>query len=192
MCVFSSASEELDKFYYDTASELGKLLAQNNYDIVYGGGAIGPMFRAAKTGQENGCNVIGVLPEKLYQMGVGDGKCDKLIITKCTRSRKEKMDELSDAVITLAGGLGTLDELAEVIEQKHLGYSDKAIVILNTNGFYDNLLKFLDTMVEKKFAAPSASEIYFVAKTPQEAIEYLKSYVPRSTDLKQNLELKTK
>ena len=92
------------------------------------------------------------------------------------RERKAKMDEMSEAVIALPGGFGTLEELSEMIVQKQLGYNKKAIVILNTNGFYDNLLKFFDDILEQKFAYKRARELYYVAKSAKEAIEYLKSY----------------
>lgn len=190
VCIFSSSSQTLEDIYYQTASEVGALLAQGGINIVYGGGAIGPMYLAAKTAQTFGSHITGVLPEKLHNIGVGDGRCDKLIITKCMRTRKEKMDELSDAVIALAGGLGTLEELSEMIVQKQLGYNDKAIVILNSNGFYDSLLNFFDEMIEKNFASSSASKLYFVAKTPIEAIEYLKNYVPENSRLEIELGMK--
>ena len=109
-------------------------------------------------------------------MGVSTDECVDLTVTPCMRKHKAKMDEMSDAVVALAGGFGTLEELSEMIVQKQLGYNSKAIVILNTNGFYDNLLNFFDDICKKNFAKVDARGLYYVADTPQEAIEYLKNY----------------
>ena len=123
-----------------------------------------------------GSEVTGVMPEKLYNLGIHPGDCSKFILTKGIRERKAKMDELSQALITLAGGFGTLEELSEMIVQKQLGYNNKPIVILNTNGYYDNLIKFFDEIIEQNFAPKITKNIYYVAKTPKEAIEYINSY----------------
>lgn len=188
ICVYSSSSDELDKIYYDAAKELGVLLAQNGFNLVYGGGNLGMMGVLAQAVKDFGAKVYGVLPEKLHKIGVGDVGCDELHITKCMRSRKEKLDNISDAAVALAGGFGTLEELSEMIVQKQLGYSDKAIVILNTNGFYDDLLKFFDKIIDEKFATNEMQSAYYVAKTPAEVIEYLKNYTPEhSAHLKINL-----
>lgn len=192
VCVYSSSSNFLDEIYYKDAQELGVLIAKEGFTLVYGGGTLGTMWANAKAAMENDGKVIGVLPEKLHQIGVGNANCDELHITKCMRTRKEKMDTLSDAVIALAGGFGTLEELAEMIVQKQLGYNDKAIVILNTNGFYDNLLKFFDEIIGQKFANAEAREFCYVAQTPQEAIEYLKNYKPKHFDVYEKLHITNK
>lgn len=188
ICVYTSSSDDLDKIYYDAAKELGVLLAQNGFNLVYGGGNLGMMGVLAQAVKDFGAKVYGVLPEKLHKLGVGDVGCDELHITKCMRTRKEKLDVLSDAAVALAGGFGTLEELSEMIVQKQLSYSDKAIVILNTNEFYDDLLKFFDKLIGEKFATNEMQSAYYVAKTPMEVIEYLKNYTPEySAHLKINL-----
>jgi len=180
----------LDKKYYETAKELGILMAQSGFNLVYGGGNLGMMGVLAQTIKEFGTKVFGVLPEKLHQIGVGDVGCDELHITKCMRTRKEKLDNISDAVIALAGGFGTLEELSEMIVQKQLGYSDKAIVILNTDGFYDNLLKFFEEIISQNFANAEMRAVYYVAKTPTEAINYLKNYKPQHFDVHAKMHVK--
>ena len=142
VCVFASSSDFLDKSFYDAAEELGTLLGKAGYDIVYGGSSLGLMWACAKEVKKSGCQIIGVMPERLHNMGVYTDECVELFVTPCMRSRKAKMDELSDAVVALAGGFGTLEELAEMIVQKQLGYNNKPVVILNTNGFYNKLLEF--------------------------------------------------
>lgn len=179
VCVFASSCNYLDEIYYQEASLFGKLLSKSGMDMIYGGSSLGLMWACAKEVKENGCQIIGVMPERLHNMGVYTDECVELFVTPCMRSRKAKMDELSDAVVALAGGFGTLEELSEMIVQKQLGYNQKPIVILNTNGFYDKLIEFFDEIISQKFAKNTSRELYFVAKTPQEAVEYLINYEPK-------------
>lgn len=192
ICVYTSSSNELDRIYYDEAKKLGGLIGQNGFNLIYGGGNLGMMGAVANAVKESGGKVCGVLPEKLYALDVGDAGCDELHITKCMRTRKEKLDQLSDAVITLPGGFGTVEELSEMIVQKQLGYTDKAIVILNTNGFYDELLKFFDKIISENFASEKMRSSYYVAKTPQEAIIYLMNYKPEYFDVFEKLKVEEK
>lgn len=118
------------------------------------------------------------MPEKLYNMGVSTEEGVELSITPCMRTRKSKMDEISDAVVALPGGFGTLEELSEMIVQKQLGYNAKPIVILNINGFYDKLIEFFDEIILQNFGRGQNREIYYVAKSSDDAVEYLKHYKP--------------
>lgn len=180
ICVFASSCNYLDESYYKAAEELGQLLAESKMNMVYGGSCLGLMWACAKEVKAKGQNLIGIMPEKLKDMDVFSDYCDEFYVTPCMRSRKAKMDEMSDALIALPGGFGTLEELSEMIVQKQLGYNKKAIVILNTNGFYDKMLEFFDVIINQKFANQSAKALYFVANTPQEAVDYLKNYSPDS------------
>ena len=180
VCVFASSCNYLEKSYYEAASEFGELLGKSGYDMVYGGSSLGLMWVCAEKVKQNGAQLIGVMPERLHNMGVHTDECVELFITPCMRSRKAKMDELSDAVVALAGGFGTLEELSEMIVQKQLGYNNKPIVILNTNGFYDKLIEFFDEIINQKFARDTAKKLYFVASTPKEVIEYIKNYQPEN------------
>jgi len=186
VCIFASSSNFLDEIYYNEAKELGKLLGQNGYNIVYGGSNLGLMWACASQVKEFGGKVTGVMPEKLHNMGVFTEGCDKFIITTGMRERKAKIDELTDAVIALAGGFGTLEELSEMIVQKQLGYNKKPIIILNTNGFYDKLIEFYEVIINEKFANKNIKHYYYIAKTPQEALEYLKNYTPAVLDVDKN------
>lgn len=192
VCVYSSSSNALGEKYYEAAKELGLLIAKSGLNLVYGGGNIGMMKITAQAVKDFGGKVFGVLPEKLHEIGVGSTNCDELHITKCMRTRKEKMDQISDAVIALPGGFGTLEELAEMIVQKQLGYNDKAIVILNTDGFYNHLLEFFNVLINENFANNDIKELYFVVKTPQESIDYLKNYNPKHYDVYSKIRLKEK
>lgn len=176
ICVFASSSNYLEEAFYEDSRELGKLIGENGFNIVYGGSTLGMMWACAEQVKLNGGKVYGVMPQRLVDMGCRTDNCDEFHLAIGMRDRKQKMDEISDAVIALAGGFGTLEELAEMIVQKQLGYNKKPIVILNTNRFYDKLLEFFDVIVEEKFANKISKELYFVAKTPQEAIDYIKTY----------------
>ena len=188
ICVFCSSSNLLEENFYKDAELLGRLLGENGYNVVYGGSKLGLMYKVSKEAKNNGSKIIGIMPEKLYDLlDISDKFYDEFYVTKGMRERKAKLDEKSDAIIALAGGFGTLEELSEMIVQKQLCYNDKPIVILNTNGFYDNLLKFFDTIIEQKFAHKCMGESYFVANTPYEVIDYLKNYTPSKRDLKEQV-----
>ena len=176
VCVYCSSSNTLDKSYYADAELLGKLLAEKGFNVVYGGSCVGTMHSVASSAKKYGSKIIGVMPEKLFNFGVSSDYCDEFYKTKDMRTRKQKLDDVSDAVVAMAGGFGTLEEVSEMIVQKQLGYNNKPIVFLNTNGFYDDLFKFFDTITVQQFAKETAKDLYFNAKTPQEAVEYLLNY----------------
>ncbi len=180
VCVFASSSNNLNVTFYNDAKTLGKLLGQAGMNIVYGGSRLGMMYACAKAVKDNGGKILGVMPQRLSDMGVANpDDCDEFFLTKGMRERKAKMDEISDAVIAVAGGFGTLEEISEMIVQKQLGYNNKPIILLNTDGFYGNLIAFFETIIDKNFAKESTRELYYIANTPFEVIEYLKSYNPQ-------------
>ena len=114
VCVFASSCNFLDESYYTEAAELGRMLAESGMDMIYGGSCLGLMWACAKEVKDNGRRLIGVMPEKLKEMDVFSDYCDEFFLTPCMRSRKAKMDELSEALIALPGGFGTLEELSEM------------------------------------------------------------------------------
>lgn len=176
ICVFASSSNFLEDCYYDDAVQLGQLIGQNGYNIVYGGSTLGMMWACAKQVKINGGKIYGVMPQRLVDYGCRTDNCDEFYLAQGMRDRKAKMDEISDGVIALAGGFGTLEEMTEMIVQKQLGYNKKPVVILNTNGFYDNLLEFFDNVIEQKFANKIAKNLYYVATNPKDAIDYINNY----------------
>lgn len=177
ICVFASSSNNLDDIFYRDAAELGRLMGINGMSIVYGGSRLGMMYACASKVKENGGNIIGVMPKRLFDMGYGNKEdCAEFILTKGMRERKAKMDEISEGVIALAGGFGTLEEISEMIVQKQLGYNKKPIVLLNTNGFYNDLIKFFDSIIQNKFAKQGTEELYYIAQNPIDAVNYIKEY----------------
>ena len=185
ICVFASSSNYIDNLYFEEAKILGQLIGRNNYNIVYGGSKLGLMFACARAVKESGGKIIGIMPEKIASFGCSNPEdCDEFILTKGMRERKAKLDELSDAVIALPGGYGTLEELSEIIVQKQLGYSNKPIVILNIANFYDSIINFFEETIEKGFANKNSRKLYYVASNSKEAIEYIKSYKAEIIDSK--------
>ena len=176
ICVFASSSSYLNREYHKLAYDLGKEIALNGFNVVYGGSKLGLMGEVTTSAKNFGSEITGVMPEKLYNLGVGEGDCTKFILTKGMRERKAKMDELSQAIIALPGGFGTLEEIAEMIVQKQLGYNNKPIVFLNCRGFYDSLAEFFDVVIKERFASEISSKLYFITQNPKEAIDYIKNY----------------
>ena len=178
ICVYSSSSCTLDEIYFSTAHELGSNIANRGDVLLYGGGYTGLMGACAKAVHENNGKVIGVIPKALNVKGVVYENCDELIETLGMRDRKGIMDERSDAFIALPGGYGTLEELLEIITLKQLRYHNKPIVILNTNSFYEDILKQFDKIVRERFAKPQCKELYYVTDNIDHALEYIDSYKP--------------
>ena len=185
ICVFASSSNHLEEIFYKSARELGLLIGKYGYGIVYGGSKLGMMYACAGATKEAGGQIIGIMPEKLANMGCANPEdCSEFLLTEGMRERKALLDEKSDAVIAIAGGYGTLEELSEIIVQKQLGYNNKPIVILNTDGFYDKLIEFFETIIDRNFANEESRKLYYVAKTPNEAIDYIRTYQPEEIGTK--------
>jgi len=179
ICVYCSASDGIDEIYYRDAEKIGNLIGKNGFDLVYGGSDFGLMGAVSKSAKQNQAKICGVMPEKIYNMINHEGSfCDEFILTNNIRDRKAKMDELSDGVIALAGGYGTLDEVIEIIDLKIIGYNTKPIVFLNTNNYYENLFKFFEQIVKENFARKESLKLFYLAQTPEEAMDYINKYVP--------------
>ena len=177
ICVFASASNDLAEVYYKDAQKLGTLIAQAGWGLVYGGSRRGLMYACAGAAKQAGGKVYGIMPEKLADAGLANPEdCDEFYITKGMRERKAKLDEISDAVIAIAGGFGTLEEISEMITQKQLGYSNKPIVIMNTNGLYKPLVAFFEQVISEGFADKALRSVYYIAESPENALNYIKNY----------------
>ena len=178
ICVFCSSSDLIDEVYFKTAIDLGCQIGDLNLDLVYGGGGIGLMGAVARAVHKNGGRVVGVFPEFFREEGEGFEyvEADELIIAETMRIRKAIMDERSDAFIALPGGIGTLEEVIEIMSMKQLGLTDKPLVFVNTNNFYDGLISNLRGMVNLKFVKSSTLESFAVCPDPSSALEFIFSY----------------
>lgn len=151
ICVFCGSSMGSRPVYREKAREFGKLLARKNIDLVYGGSNIGLMRVLADTVMEFGRKAIGVMPENLAKREVAHRGITELHVVGSMHERKALMAELSDAFVVFPGGFGTLDEMFEMFTWIQLSLVDKPCGILNINGYYDQLLRFLDHCVEEQF-----------------------------------------
>lgn len=171
VCVYSASSTKIDKVYFEAAGRLGKLFAERRIRLVNGAGSIGLMRSVADAVLENGGEVTGVIPRFMVEQGWHHTGLTQMIEVESMHERKQLMADLSDAVIALPGGCGTLEELLEIITWKQLGLYLNPIVILNTNGFFDPLLDQLKRAIDENFMRRQHGDIWHVAATPEEAVE---------------------
>lgn len=173
VCVYSASSTKIDQIYFNAAQELGQLLAKRHIRLINGAGSIGLMRSVADAVLENGGEVTGVIPKFMVEQGWHHTGLSKLVEVEGMHERKQLMADLSDAVIALPGGCGTLEELLEIITWKQLGLYLNPIVILNTNGFFDPLLDMLMRAIDENFMRRQHGDIWHVATTPEEAVELI-------------------
>ena len=163
VCVYSASSTKIDEVYFNAARQLGQLLAKRRIRLINGAGSLGLMRSLADAVLENGGEVTGVIPKFMVEQGWHHTGLSKLVEVESMHERKQLMADLSDAVIALPGGCGTLEELLEIITWKQLGLYLNPIVILNTNGFFDPLLDMLTRAIDENFMRRQHGEIWHVA-----------------------------
>jgi uncharacterized protein (TIGR00730 family) len=184
ICVFSSSSNAIADIYFQDARELGFLIAKREHTLVNGGANVGLMEAVTVSASENGAKTIGIIPEMLRDRSLASENSHEVIITPDMQERKARMRDISDAFIALPGGFGTLEEILEVITLRQLTYHTKPIVFINTNGFFDFLFKQFEISYDELFAKPVYRELYFVAKNPADALDYIENYTPVILDTK--------
>ncbi|MEY8708137.1 TIGR00730 family Rossman fold protein [Bacteroides faecichinchillae] len=172
--IFCSASENIDKMYFESARQIGKWMGESNKTLIYGGANLGLMECIAGAVKEYGGTVIGVVPSKLEENGKVSKYLDQMIHTQNLSDRKDIITEKSDILVALPGGVGTLDEVFHVIAAASIGYHQKKVIFYNDYGFYNELLKTLSTLEEKGFARQPFSSYYEVAETLDELKEKIK------------------
>lgn len=180
IAVFCGSSEGNDTKIIDQAIELGVLLAKEEIAVVYGAAKIGVMGKVAEAALEHKGKVIGVIPEFLKLKEVVHLGLHELITTDNMHQRKLKMHELSDGFITLPGGFGTFEELFEIITWAQLGLHQKPIGLLNSNGFYDDLIAMLETMVSKGLLKMENFEMLIVDTEVEPLLEKMRNYKPKA------------
>ena len=176
IAVFCGSSTGFNRNYADDAKKLGVYLAKNNIGLVYGGGKIGIMGALADAVLENEGEVIGVIPDMLRHVEVAHTKITEMIVTKKMSKRKVTISKLVSGYIALAGGFGTLDEIFEALTLGQLGIENKPIGILNTNGYFDHILKQLDVMVKEGFLKSSNRNMIIVSNSVEELIFKMNNY----------------
>lgn len=173
ICVYSASSTKIDPIYFEAAEQLGKILARKHINLINGAGCLGLMCRISDATLAAGGTVTGIIPHFMVEQGWHHKGLTRLIKTKDMHERKQLMADMSDGVIALPGGCGTLEELLEIITWKQLGLYLNPIVILNINHFYDSLLEMLQQAIDQHFMRQEHKNIWHVAETPEEAVDLL-------------------
>ena len=173
VCVYSASSTKINPVYFKAAEELGSLLAEHHIRLINGAGSIGLMCAVADAVLKNGGEVTGVIPRFMVEQNWHHTGLTELIEVESMHERKQKMANLSDGIVALPGGCGTLEELLEIITWKQLGLYRNPIVILNVNGFFDPLLEMLGKAIDENFMRQQHGDIWKVAQTPEEALRLL-------------------
>lgn len=168
ICIFCGANSSQDPKVVTLAHEIMSDFAQKNVELVYGGAAIGVMGTLATDLMVKGGRVTGVIPQHLMKKEVAHGGLTELVVTKDMHERKQLMYKLSDCFLIFPGGMGTLDELFEIVTWRQLGLHSKPIAILNINGYFDHLLKFLDHAVAQGLIQQKDRDIIFSSDSWEE------------------------
>jgi len=173
VAVFCGSKLGNNKLFAQHAEEVGLMLAQKNIQLVYGGGNRGLMGIVANTVLKNQGKVVGVIPSLLNDKEQQHDALTTLHIVETMHERKKMMFELCEAAIILPGGFGTMDELFEIITWNQLSIHDKAIVLLNSDGYYNNLIAHLQQMQEEGFLYTPWNESFFIIQDPQALISLM-------------------
>jgi uncharacterized protein (TIGR00730 family) len=184
ICVFCSSSNAISETYFQEAEKLGSLIGKNNYHLINGGANVGLMEAVTVAARKAGAKTVGIIPERMIGRSLASENSHDVIITRDMMERKAKMRDMSDAFIALPGGFGTLEEILEVITLRQLSYHSKPIVFINTNGFFDHLLKQFEVSFQEMFAKSVYRELYFVANNANKAMSYIANYRPTELDSK--------
>lgn len=182
ICVFCGSSFGNNKSYSDTANLLGNLIAKKNIELVYGGASVGLMGEIASAVLKAGGTVTGVIPKQLLEKEIAHTGLNDLRIVGSMHERKSLMADLSDGFIAMPGGFGTLEEVFEVVAWGQLNFHNKPLGLLNVNGYYNNLIKFLDHSVNENFIKPEHRLMILVENYPEVMLTQLQNYIPPKFD----------
>lgn len=166
ICVYCSSSRDLDSKYYEVGEAIGRGLAERGWGLIYGGGNAGTMGSVARATKSAGGRVVGIIPEFMKERELAFHGADELVTVDSMRERKRLMAERADAFITLPGGIGTLEEVSEIMVERGLALHDKPLVLVNQDGYYDGLLAYFERMIADRFKSAGFDSLFGVAQTP--------------------------
>lgn len=177
ICVFGAASNEIDPKYISECEILGEEMAKRGHNLVFGAGKNGMMGAAARGVKKGGGSVTGVIPNFFREESIEQifDECDELIYTETMAERKTKMEDLADAFIVVPGGIGTFEELFEILTLKQLSRHTKPIVIYDVKGYYKKLEEFLQIAFDERFIRKDCRMLYEKCATPDEALTYIEN-----------------
>ena len=176
VCVFCGSKAGTDELYHESAAELGRLIVQQGYGLVYGGGSVGLMRFVADAALEAGGEVIGVIPEPLATKELLHPDVPDMRVVANMHERKALMSELSDAFVALPGGLGTFEEFFEIVTWAQLGFHRKNTGLLNVAGFFDPLIELIDHSIRSGFIEPNNHDLIVVENDPETLLERLRTH----------------
>ncbi len=190
--VFCGSSVGAKEVYSEKAAELGKILAQQNISLVYGGGKVGLMGVIADSVMKHGGQVIGVITKHLEDSEVGHDGITKMYIVETMSERKNMIAELSGGFIAMPGGFGTFDEVMEVLTYFQLGISEKPTAFLNVDGYFNHLIAMFDHILEERFMKYEHRHNVLVEEEPDALIDVIMNFIPLEVDEKWIADLKDK
>jgi len=191
ICLYGASSNEIDEIYIKKTEALGEAIGKAGHTLIYGGGANGLMGAAARGVVKGGGKVIGVAPSFFNVDGVLFEKCEELIYTDTMRQRKQIMEERADAFLAVPGGIGTFDELFEIMTLKQLGQHKKPVALLNINGYYDSLIKMLSVAVKEGFMTEKSRLLLPAFSEANEILDYFYGYNPEEYEFSVLKKVKT-
>lgn len=171
ICVYCASSEAVASEHRVVARDLGRAIVDRGWEVMYGGGNIGLMGEVARAALAAGGHVTGVIPHLLAEREVALEDVTRLVRTDTMRERKALMDEGSDAFVVLPGGIGTLEELVEIVTLKQLGYHERPIVLLDPTGYWEPLLQLWRRMVDEGLATSDLLDLVVTTHSPAEALD---------------------
>ena len=180
VCVYCASSRQCDQLYHDAASRLGAILARNKITVVYGGGKSGSMGALADGALAESGRVVGVLPRFMDDVEWGHPRLSELILVNDMHERKRLMIKEVDAVIAMAGGCGTWEELFEAMSWKRLGLYAGPIVIVNTQDYYAPMIEMLDRSIEYRFMDERHRKMWMVVREPEQVLDAIANSPPWS------------
>ena len=176
ICVYAGSAAGTKEVFTNKAIELGNAIANYNYSMVYGGGSNGLMGVVANAALSNGAEVTGIITEQLDEIEVGHKGLTKLEVVSSMHKRKARMAELSDAIISLPGGVGTWEELFEALAWNQLGFYSKPIVLFNVDEYYSSLYQFSEDAVKNGFLPKSTFEELFISEDLKEIFDFISNF----------------
>jgi uncharacterized protein (TIGR00730 family) len=182
ICVYCSSSDRLDPKYYVAAERFGRQLVAHGWGLVYGGGNRGVMGVVGRAVKEGGGYVVGIIPEFMKSRELAFTGVDELVTVRTLRERKQLMEERADGFVTLPGGIGTLEEFLEIMVLRHLNRLHKPVILVNQDGFYDDLLRFFERMTREHFKSPGLHELFTAVGTVDEVWRHLEAPKPFTVD----------
>jgi len=168
LCVYCGSSSKLDRKYYLAAEAVGRAMVAHGWGLVYGGGNVGMMGSVARAVSLAGGRVVGVIPDFMRERELAYDGAHEMISVDTMRERKRVMEERASAFLALPGGIGTLEELAEIMTLRYINRINKPVVLFNQEGFYDDLLNFFERMTRERFKSQGMKTVLSVANQVDE------------------------